>query len=1014
MLRAQQLAQQDTRSNKGYAMMMTSVISISMFSMLATYMTITNLSKSSTNAYVDGTNSFYVAESGLNKRAQELRKKFDSYATPSGLSPGQTTRTDPVTAANVSNCFAVPITTTTSVVVTDFECRNYPFTHNNNLVKTESSYGNVVLSERDENTNRSNYIAHTFVADRTKYKDLTNLSLGPEPEIIRSGQAYAGLNAQEYIYTVYATAKKPNLVESNALASFTPDEIAAKNRATKIAGDDALISSYSNKVAAAAATNAGRAANNSSINTVLQMDFKVRSIPLFQFGVFYDGDLDISSHSDMNVYGRVHTNKTLILTPESSTTLTIAGAKSGETDDQLKYRITAAGDIYTNDNVNGGASGTLQITVPSSAVATTPSTSSATLAAPDSRAFNYKSLAIGKNTPINDLASAPADYKLSNFAPYISNYLSSTPTQVLNPPRLGFLRKTDDSGKITDYYGKADLRLMMQYDRAVPFDLTSIQTGTGAKGATCPDSGTGNMNISTDRQEKSTAKCAAFSKGQLNSLQQPVLIMTKDITEEKNRFCTQANLNNITSITPASALTGFTSATKDKILRALQVAIASSPTPVSYENVTTTGVLPSSVQTTFKDLLDRLKTTDTSLSAINTTTISALPPATIAAIRNSCFLPAPIQKLVNPATGTKKFYDRREDRAMKYLQTNIESLTVWNRDGVYVDFGTSLTTAASDFTATEITTKINAAFDDVITATPATYSTDGLLFVRDTAVSTATTGSFQKLGLAAKDRTEGGLVFHATLDDTTYPIDTTDHKRKYNSTATDNYGKYKSPFGFIFNDGANLPSPMTIASDQAIYTQGDYNNFGFVDTSNIGAKQPAALLSDTTTVLSNACLKTTASTSSTTVIPLGQVNCLMNQTKQPATTTTLFAAYAANNDISCGNLGSHAPADYCTDRRTRKNGSDTGNYFGGGLQNFMRMLEDWTPASGRQTFRYRGSMVSLGIPQEFNGLIVFGDVFEIPNRDFGFDPAFDSFDKLPPLTPRAVYLKQDVFKRSYN
>ncbi|WP_309743183.1 hypothetical protein [Chamaesiphon sp. OTE_20_metabat_361] len=971
MLRAQQIAQQDGRSDKGYAMLIVSFISIAMFSMLAAYMTMANLSKSSTNAYVNGTNSFYVAESGLNRRAEQLRQKFVGYATPSGTSPGQTTTTPIVTPANISNCFSLGTTSTISPS-NDFECGNYPFRYNNNIAKSINGDGNVVLSEQDNNSNSINYLAYTFVADKTAYATTGTTTLTyPEPKTIEADQPYAGLLAQEYKYTVYATAAKLDSAQS---------------------------------------------IQNGEAKTVLQMDFKSRIVPLFQFGVFYDGDLDISSHSDMNVYGRVHTNKTLIITPESGATLTIAGAKSGETNDELDYRITAAGDIYTYDTVNGGSSGALRIVVPSSAAITIPPTASGTLAAPDSRAINFKSLAINKNTPLTNLASAPADYKLSNFFPYISNYLSATPVRVLNPPGLGFLRKTDDTGEITDYYGKADLRLTMQYDRAVPFDLTSIQTGTGAKGSTCADTGTGNMNISPDRAEKSTAKCTSFSKGQLNSLQQPVLVMTKDIAEEKDRFCKQANLNDITSITPASALNSLSSTTKDKILRALQVAIASSPTPVPYEKVTTTGMLPSDVQTTFINLLVRLKTIDTTLSTIDPNAIGLLPPATIAAIRNSCFLPAPIQKLVNPATGTARFYDRREVRAMKYLQTNIESLTVWNRDGVYVNFGTSLTTAASDFTATDIITKINAAFDDVIAATPSTYSTDGLLFVRDAAVATATTGSFQKLGLAAKDRTEGGLVFHATLDDTTFPIDSTDKKRKYNSTVSDNYGKYKSPFGFIFNDGANLPGPMTIASDQAIYTQGDYNNFGFVDTTDIGAKQPAALLADTITALSNACLKTTAANSNlaSVVIPRGQVNCLINQTKQPATTTTVFAAYAANSDLSCGNLGSNAPAAYCTDRRTRKNGSDTGQYFGGGLQNFMRMLEDWTPTSGRQTFRYRGSMVNLGVPQEFNGLIVFGNVFEIPNRDFGFDPAFKSFDKLPPLSPRAVYLQQEVFKRTYN
>ena len=87
ILRAQQLARHDARSDRGYAMLMTSMISLAMLSMLAAYITMTNLSKSSTNAYVDGTNTFYAAESGLNKRTQEFREKFANYSTPSGTVP---------------------------------------------------------------------------------------------------------------------------------------------------------------------------------------------------------------------------------------------------------------------------------------------------------------------------------------------------------------------------------------------------------------------------------------------------------------------------------------------------------------------------------------------------------------------------------------------------------------------------------------------------------------------------------------------------------------------------------------------------------------------------------------------------------------------------------------------------------------------------------------------------------------------------------------------------------------
>ena len=1041
ILRAQQIALKQDRSEQGYGMVLISIVSVVLFSLLAAALTISNLSKLSTNAYVDGNNSFYVAESGLNKRASALREVFDNYLTPSGLSPGQATITSPVTLANIANCFSLPVTTATSVVSTDFECRNYAFRTNNNTAEVRDPNGNIVLGEQDNNRNSSNYIAHTFVADRTKYKD-SNPLLGPEPVRIASGQTYAGLNAQEHVYTVYSTAKKPNAVNSTAAASFTPAEIAAKNRSTKISGDDALIASYDTKTAQAAATNAGRAATDSTINAVLQMDFRVRAIPLFQFGAFYNNDLDISPYSQMDFYGRIHTNKTLTLNSNDPAGLRFAGPNAGTSGDHLNYTITAVGDIYTQDVANTGGSGTNYIVMAGGSDSITLS---------DGRVVMANKLANNKNTPLTNDATAPADYKLDNFSPYLLNYLSSTPIQPLTLPPLGFLRKTDSTGAISDYYGKADLRLTMRFDRTIPFDLTVIKTGTST-GSSCPTS----LDIPADRAGKSTAECSTLNKGKLKSLMQPVLVLAKDNLTERDRFCKQSipvrqsdatianyDLNSIDLITANNALKSLSDPNRNKILRALQVAIVAASDRVSYESVTTTGVLPSAVQTTFKELLERLKTStkDSALKSAlkDPTAVAALPPATIAAISRGCFLPAPIQKL---DTAGSNPYDLREDRAMKLLQTNLESLTVWNRDGVYVNFDADLTTSG-----TATTGDINTAFDDVIATTPTTYSTNNLLFARAEISTDATSSykklgydslpdqSFQKLGLGAIDRTEGGLVLHVTLDDTDFPIDAADNRRKYSTSSANNYLKSQSPFGLIVSGGKNLPAPLTIASDQAIYTQGDYNTLGFASITNIGAKQPAAILADMITVLSNSCMSGGIGTaisgggSQTDKFPRGQANCLFNDTRaeltsstnqsRKATPTTVYAAFANNNEASCGNLGSNVNAAYCTDRNARSNTATrfrkaSSQYFGGGFHNYIRMVEQWQTSTGAKVpFIYRGSMVNLGLPQEFNGLIVWENVFNLPSRDFGFDPLFNSFDKLPPLTPRVVYVKQDVFKRTY-
>jgi Tfp pilus assembly protein PilX len=141
ILRAQQIAQQDPQHERGYAMVVVSIVSVVMFSMLGAYLLVANISKSSTNAYVDGTNTFYAAESGLNKRADQLRQRFVGYAVPTGLSPGQTTAASPVTPANIVNCFPIAVSTSSTVLGDDFECRNYAFKYNSNSATVTGSGG---------------------------------------------------------------------------------------------------------------------------------------------------------------------------------------------------------------------------------------------------------------------------------------------------------------------------------------------------------------------------------------------------------------------------------------------------------------------------------------------------------------------------------------------------------------------------------------------------------------------------------------------------------------------------------------------------------------------------------------------------------------------------------------------------------------------------------------------------------------------------------------------------------
>jgi hypothetical protein len=168
--------------------------------------------------------------------------------------------------------------------------------------------------------------------------------------------------------------------------------------------------------------------------------------------------------------------------------------------------------------------------------------------------------------------------------------------------------------------------------------------------------------------------------------------------------------------------------------------------------------------------------------------------------------------------------------------------------------------------------------------------------------------------------------------------------------------------------------------------------------------------------LSNQCLSdsSAASASNLLSVPAGQLKCGLPRSATgsidvPASgtavpyygitaSTTVNAAFLSSIDQSIGNLGAGRGFGSTTKR------------ISGSLNNYMRMLEGWSGYS----FNYSGSFVSLGTPVEASGEFFNGVYYEVPSRNFSYDTKFNSFSNLPPLAPRAIYLKQDVFKRRYN
>ena len=411
---------QDKLSEQGYAMAVVSILSIIMFSLLAASLIFSNLAKSRTDAFVDTQSSFSVAESGLNKRAADIQAKLETYSGVTGIS-------NPT--KKVDSCFDpkydIPTNKKQSTpTADDFECRNYSFESSNNIAKVAAGGGGISLDSNGQDTNK--YVAYTFVADKTKY-----VGSSPDSTQIPVGEPFAGLNAAEYKYVVQSVGRKP--VNSGAI-------------------------------------------DPGGNSTNLSMAFVTRVVPLFQFAIFYNGDLEFNSTSKMRVKGRVHSNANIYVQP--------AGIKNEEEDSITEFFsiVTSAGKIYNRVDAWDQGVGRFGITrvLLTGNDCDTGTCQNFPYSYPNYNASATDSLTLAQ-------INAFPDKKVQD---------SAAGAVELKVPSPGFTRKRNYAdNKIGLYYARADMRLEMVPDRDVtartgavltrdkaiiPFNFTSITTNTGS------------------------------------------------------------------------------------------------------------------------------------------------------------------------------------------------------------------------------------------------------------------------------------------------------------------------------------------------------------------------------------------------------------------------------------------------------------------------------------------------------------------------------------------------------
>lgn len=170
-------------------------------------------------------------------------------------------------------------------------------------------------------------------------------------------------------------------------------------------------------------------------------------------------------------------------------------------------------------------------------------------------------------------------------------------------------------------------------------------------------------------------------------------------------------------------------------------------------------------------------------------------------------------------------------------------------------------------------------------------------------------------------------------------------------------------------NGAVLPTNgLTVITPDPLYVLGNYNASGtsLNNGTNVTGTAPAALFADAITILSP------------------------NWNNQGySNSTALSSRTATNTTINAAAYEGIVPS--------------SGTNYSGGVENFLRLLEDWGPTN---TLTYNGSIVVMFQSQyATNRWQPTSIYYNAPHRAWGYDLKFQTQNGLPPLTPelRTVY-----------
>jgi hypothetical protein len=213
------------------------------------------------------------------------------------------------------------------------------------------------------------------------------------------------------------------------------------------------------------------------------------------------------------------------------------------------------------------------------------------------------------------------------------------------------------------------------------------------------------------------------------------------------------------------------------------------------------------------------------------------------------------------------------------------------------------------------------------------------------------------LGQSIQDNRQGATIGLTELNVGTLATDVNSNGLTFNQVVyiADQGATSSNQRAVELINGTVLPNNgLTVASQNPVYIQGDYNT-GSNPPSNSGntleptasgyTRQPSSIVGDAVDILSNSWMNSEST---------------QTLSDRTASSTTVNAAIMAGN-VPTAN----------------------GNYSGG-AENFPRFLEDWSNA----TLTYYGSMVELYASQQATGLWGQGNVYNPPTRAWYYDNFF--------------------------